>query len=267
MERFFRRYAFLLLSYLFMVPGFCLYNGNPALPEIPEEGFVISKESWLSIKAGYQGDIVFERTMKMTTGCDDCHQGISSFESTMNSGTFSMGFMDRVELYGLIGSYQLDMGQNPLSNTHIHYKTDRALGYQGGVRAIVAYWGETKMGVDAKYFVAFPDIHSIHLHGSSVETRGAEIRDQQWQLGIGISHKISFFIPYIGINYLNVNTKVRHLSSLKAIFPKEKFTIKNTYPVGLFFGFSLAADRALSASLEARIFDETAATAAIDFRF
>lgn len=244
-----------------------LYNGNPSLPEMPEEGWLISKESWLDLKIGYEGDIVFDRCMHVHASHDNDVHNINSYQSTMNSGTFTFGFSNRVELYFLLGSYQVELSQRLHNENHIHYDTDHHLGGLAGVRAIVGYWGETRLGLDAKYFMSTPDLAHLKLNGHHVPSDSAKMTDLEWQVGASLSHKVSFFIPYIGIKYSSAEIKLSHLHSLESALGTNHLRLKNKYPVGFVFGFGLSADRALAANLEARILDETAATLAVDFRF
>ncbi len=247
--------------------AFSLYNGNPDLPEMPEEGFFVPKESWLSLKFGYEGDLVFDRSLRIDHQKDITSRGISSFESTMNSGSITVGFIDRVEIYGLLGGLKTKLSHTPVSHQHIHYDTGYHFESEVGIRAIVGYWGDTRLSVDAKYFFSSPHINSIHLNGSHVASSGAKIRDREWQIGIGVSHRISWFIPYIGVKYADLRMKFSHLKSLGFIFPKEQFTVKNNCPVGVFFGFGFSADRGIAVDIEARVLDETAVTAALIMRF
>ena len=106
--RYFRSMQFLqlLVFWVFLIlflPGYALYNGNPALPKIPEEGFFISKEAVLSLRAGYEGDLVFDRNMA---------PHIHKFKIFENFGVVAACFEERVDLYAGAGSYYAEIRQS-----------------------------------------------------------------------------------------------------------------------------------------------------------
>jgi hypothetical protein len=247
--------------------GYSLYNGNPALPEMPEEGFFVPKESWFSFKFGYEGDVLFDRSLRVEGKKSHISHHVNSFEYIMNSGSLTLGFSDRVEIYGLLGAMKTKMSQTPVSHEHVHYDTGYHFSGEMGIRAIVAYWGDTKLSVDAKYFMTNPHIDRIDLNGDRISSSGAKIHETEWQVGAGVSHRVSWFIPYAGFKYSNLRMKFCHLSSLESIIPRKKFVVKNNCPVGFFFGFGFSADRGIAINVEARVLDETAVTAALDIRF
>lgn len=257
----------ILLTLISHFPLFSLYNGNPSMPEMPEEGYFISKESWLTIKAGYEGDIVFSREMELTHHHSNVKEHVKSFESWMNSGTLTLGFTDRVELYTALGTTSAKIKQHPHSDQSVEYRTRNHFAWLAGMRAIAAYWGDLQLGLDAKYLQTLPDMHEIKLNGTRVPVSGAHVDYREWQVGLGLSYKWRFFIPYFGVKYSDVRAKFKHLHSLSTIFPKKHFTMKNEDPIGLFVGFGLSAERIFALNLEFRFLDETAGTVSADIRF
>lgn len=255
------------LSMLCASPGFSLYNGNPSAPELPEDGYLIPKECWLGLRTGYQGDMVFSRSMTAhASGAEISHQ-ISSFSSYMNSGTFTLDFANRVDLYGVIGSYKLKLSQRLEGDNRVNYSSDHHLAGMMGLRVIAAYWGETHLGVDVKGFLSYPEIDSIELNGSSQPTGSAKFSDREWQIGAGVSHKVSCFVPYIGLTYSHVRLKLSKLNSLAAFYPNKEVRLRNKYSFGFVFGFGLTAETAFAFNVEGRIIEETGATLTADFRF
>lgn len=236
------------------------------MPELPEDGYLIPKESWADLKIGYQGDVVFSRSMIVHGETEASHQ-TSSFTSYMNSGTLTIGLVNRVELYGVLGSYKLKVSQKLEGENRVHFSSDRHIAGVVGARALVAAWGDTHLGVDAKGFISYPEIDSIELNGSSISTGSAKCSDRQWQLGASVSHQVSIFVPYIGVTYSHVRLKLYELSSLTSFFPDEELRLSNKYSFGFVFGFALTADTAFACNLEARIIEEVGATLSADFRF
>ena len=244
-----------------------LYNGNPSLPQMPENGFFIPDEFFLGIKTGYQGDYVFSRNMTVHNADESASHQISSFNSYMNSGTFTIDFANRVDLYGVLGSYRMKLSQRFGQENRIHISSDHHIAGIIGLRAIGACWGDTVLGFDVKGFMSYPDVSSIELNGVFQPHESAKISDRQWQVGTALSHKVSCFVPYIGLTYTHSRIKVRGLSSLVDFYPKSHMRLRNTYSFGFVFGFGLTREEGLACNLEARVLEETAATLSLDFRF
>ena len=246
---------------------FCLYNGNPSSPELPEDGFLIPKECWLGIKTGYQGDYVFSRSMIAHASDSSASHQINSFSSYMNSGTFTLDFANRAEFYGVLGSYKLKLSQRLDENNRVHFSSDQHIAGIVGLRAILATWGDTHLGADVKGFISYPEIDSIQVNGASVSSGSAKFSDREWQLGASVSHQVFCFVPYIGFTYTHARLKASKLSSLRNYYPKQTLRLNNKYSFGFVFGFGLTADTGFSCNLEARIIQEAAATLSADFRF
>jgi len=263
----FRQFNSILSALLLSTAScFSLYNGNPSLPELPEDGYLIPKECWLGIKIGYQGDAIFSRSMIVSGAPLASHQ-TSSYSSYMNSGTFTIGFANRVDLYGVLGSYKLKISEKLEGENSVNFSTDQHIAGIVGARALVATWGDTHLGIDAKGFISYPDIDSIRLNSSPISSGSAKCSDREWQLGASVSHQVSLFVPYIGVTYSHVRVKLYQLSSLASFFPNEELRLRNKYSFGFVFGFSLTADTAFACNLEARIIEETGATLSADFKF
>jgi hypothetical protein len=132
---------------------------------------------------------------------------------------------------------------------------------------MAAYWGQTRLGVDVKGFISYPHIESIELNGETVSSKGAKFSDRQWQIGAGLSHEISCFVPYIGLTYSHVRVKASGLNALRDFFPNKHVRFWSKYAFGFVFGFGLSASRAFSCNLEARIIEEAAASFSADLKF
>ena len=244
-----------------------LYNGNPSFPMMPEEGLFFKKEGWLTIKAGYEWDDLFDRKLKVRTHKEHLKRRVGDYSAMGNFGVITLGCNDRVEAYGVLGTEKADIHYHPYSDTHLKFKTDHRFAWTIGGRAILAYWGNTQLGIDAKYFQFDPHIDSLSLNGRSLRPEGARYHYKEWQVGLGVSQRINVFFPYLGLKYSNVQAKFRHLQAISSLFPKEKFTMENRHPMGVFLGLGISLERALNFNFEARLYDETAITVSTDLRF
>lgn len=234
---------------------------------MPEEGLFFKKDAWLTIKGGYEWDDLFNRKLVVKEHRSRLKRSVKDYAAMANLGVVTVGCNDRVELYGLFGKEKARVSYRPYSDIRLHFKTDRHFAWSVGGRAILAYWGDTQLGVDAKYFQFTPSIHHMTANSVSVPPRRAYYDYREWQVGLGVSHRFKIFFPYAGVKYSDVRAKFHQLKSLNWIFPNREFTMKNKYAMGVFIGLGVSLDRALNVNFEARFYDETAITASSDLRF
>ncbi len=132
----------LLILLLFIPkPVPALYNGNPAFLQLPEEGFYFAKEAWLSLRLGYEGDFVFDRKM-------DKH--VHPFKILENLGVATLGFFERVEVYGGLGSFSAKFHQHD-HGRRLKVETRSQLGWKVGTRVLAWQSGETLLTLHLGY--------------------------------------------------------------------------------------------------------------------
>jgi hypothetical protein len=258
----------LLLMLCQSVKAFALYNGNPSLPMMPEEGIFISKEYWLGVKVGYELDWVYERRLKMEGHhLTHCKKSVYRFETLGHFGVVTLNFNDRVELFTTLGTLSCELSHHPFSNIKISYHTDAHFAWGVGGRAILAYWGDLQVGVNAAYLQSTPSLSSLRMNEKSYSTHHTEFDFTQWQVGIGTSYRFPWVVPYIGVDYSNFRTRIEHLNSISAVIPSSHVTFKDTYPCGIFLGVGFSPHRAFNLNLEARFINENALSLSTDLKF
>ena len=253
---------FLLLSW--EMEG--LYYGNPSSPMMPENGIFFPNAS-LSLKGGYEFDDVFNLKLKMQDYSAFDHKKIKKFSSKEQLGVLTLGLADRIELYSGLGSMSLKMHQNLSEDIKLHYSTDTHFCWTFGGRTIFAYWRDLQFGLAASYLHFSPAIHSISLNSNSINSHHAKMHYRQWQVGAGISYRIDWLFPYIGVKYSNTQAKFFDLDSLELFFPSGNFTVKSKKQLGLIIGCGFSPEKGFSLNAEGRFIDETAFTLSTDVRF
>jgi major outer membrane protein len=262
------RKIFIVALLLLSAQGFSLYNGNPSLPMMPEVGAFIPRDVWFGIKGGYEFDFVYDRKLHMEgQHLKHYKKSVHTFESVSNFGVFTLNFNDRVEVFTTLGSMSFDICHNPLSQKKISYHTPSHFTWGVGGRAILAYWGDLQVSVNSAYLQSKPTLSSLRVGDKSFSTRHTEFDFTQWQVGFGVSYRLRWFIPYIGADFCDFRTRIDHLRSIEFLIPNEHVTFKESYPVGIFFGFGLSPDRAFNVNFEARFINENAVSASADFKF
>jgi hypothetical protein len=243
-------------------------NGNPSFPMMPEEGMFISKEKWFSFKTGYEFDRVFDRKLHMVgQGLKHSREKVQKYDSLSNLGVLTLTFNERVELFTKLGAMSCKLSQTPYSDTRVSYHTNTDFVWGVGGRAILAYWGELQLGIDAAYMQSDLSLSRIEVNGKSYPKRKAEMDYREWQIGLGVSYRLHWFIPYFGVDYSDQRSRIEHLNSLKFLFPEGHVTFKESYGTGLFMGFGLAPDRVFNLNVEVRVINENAVSVSADLKF
>ncbi len=250
------RRVFTFLSFLITSSAFALYNGSPTLPEMPENAFFLPKDSAFSLKANYEGDLVLGRNLKASSFSDP------NIHSLFNGAEVSFGFIDRVELYTLLGGFNSTVSAFQ-DSSYCKFKIKESFGGAVGVRAIGIFWGETKLGFDAKYFYGWPNLESLQK-GSKTVKASASSDQSEWQVGVALSQKFAIFTPYVGVNYSKFTLNFSKFSH--DIF-SGKIKIENSSPFGFLIGLGICGGKGVFFDFEARFFDEYALSSALGFRF
>ena len=96
-----RKFAVLIAALVASTTPYAAPVGNTSAPELIQERFFISCDSWIDFRIGYEGDFVADGRMKQH------NQGrgrVDTYEQRANSGTFTLNILDRLDIYGVFGS-------------------------------------------------------------------------------------------------------------------------------------------------------------------
>jgi hypothetical protein len=257
-------FVFLVCS----LKAFALYNGNPSFPMMPEEGMFISNEVWFGIKIGDQFDWVYDRRLHMAhRHVDEQRKKVQEYESLSNQGVLTFNFNDRVEIFGSLGAMSFELSQRPFEDTKVSYHTHMHFAWGVGGRAILAYWGDLQVSINAGYLQSNLPLSSVEANGKSYEKKHTVAEFREWQIGAGLSYRYAWFIPYLGFDFSDFRMKIEDLSSLKFLFHRNHIVFKETYPFGIFLGFGLSPEKGFNINFEARFINENALSVSGDFKF
>ncbi len=253
--------------FTFSSEAFALYNGNPSFPMMPEQSLFFSREEWFGVKAGYQCDRVYDRRLRVVhRHSADQRKRVQQYDSLSNQGVLTFNFNDRVELFGSAGVMSFDLTQRVFEEIKVTYDSETHLAWGIGGRAILAYWGDLQIGLNAAYLQSNPPLSSVKMNGTSSKNH-ATGKFREWQVGAGVSYWFHWFIPYLGVDFSDFRMKIKPLNSLKYLFRSNRAVLKEVYPLGIFFGFGLSPDKVLNINFEARLINENAASGSLDFKF
>lgn len=257
MRKFFILNLVVLLSVIF-VNVYAAPVGNLAEPKMLGKGIFIPEDGLVSLRAGYQGDFVFDRRLK---DLDDA-------EINTNAGTVTLNINKKVDIYGIFGATDGTF-EETYNSTKVKYGTDTAFSWGVGAKAILFEYKDTIVGLDGKYFNAEPDLDKVIIGGVTLDLPNADITEakveyDEYQIALGVAQKINMFVPYGGVKYSRAKGKlaVTYLGT-----KYESDDAKNKDEVGLFIGCSILPLKNVSLNLEGRFLDEEALMVSGQIRF
>lgn len=252
----FRRSFFLFFALSLPFSANALYNGPPNLPEMPRENLFLKEDSPFSVKLDYEGDFLLGRKIKTSSSFSN-----PSMRSMLNGGEVSVGFIDRVEVYTLLGAFKPSISAEKEGH-FFEIKMADSFGGEMGVRALAAFWGDTKLGFDAKYFYGWPHVDTVDFKGHKRKAQVQKSSQKEWQVGVSLSQTFAFFTPYIGAKCARFNLNLIDISVWK-----ESFLIENVSPFGVFIGLGIAGKKGPFCTFEARFLDEYGFSGSLGLRF
>jgi hypothetical protein len=250
---------------LFPLFAFGAPVGNTAAPGLIEKGFFSTVES--SFRIGYEGDFVADGRMEQV---DQGNGRVDTYKQYTNSGTFTLNFMNRLDLYAVFGSSKTKADwriQNETSIHRIKMKTDKNFLWAAGARAILFEWMKTYLGCGGRFSSTTDKPVWLTSDGVSIPVEGTHFHWEQWQVNLDICYRISFFTPYIGVKYSSEKAHLGTFNTSISDSGSGSDSFKNRDPVGLYLGCALSNGHYFMANLEGRLIDEEAITLSADFRF
>jgi hypothetical protein len=242
--------------------------GNPSVPQMICEGFVIPAHSLGAVRIGYEGDFVNNARMNQR---EEGSGHIDDYQQDTNSGSVTLNFIHRLDLYGVFGSSRTCAAWRFITTNaktnRVDMATDSRFLWATGVRAILYEWGNATLGAGGRYSQTEAQLSWMTLNGVPVPTEGSHLKWQQWQINLLISYKIDIFIPYLGINYLQGRTEVGPFLVPVSQSGGTSMHMGNRSSTGIVIGCSLTTGKDFMLNIEARLIDEEAYDVSGDFKF
>ncbi len=252
-----------VLAFFFCADIAAAYVGNPSEPVAIETGIFMADDSIMKIKMGYEGDFIFDARLKASGGVSG---GIDECKIYTNQGVLTLEFLDRVEIYGSVGSMRATLSHRPRVDHKLReYQTREAPTWTTGGRVLLFQWHDTSLGMQGDYQWGNADLLWDTLNGTSLKTNGA-MRYRQWQIAFGVSQQIDIFIPYAAVKYSNTHMVLSKLSKNLEL-DSSWFTMRNRGHFGLVLGCTLAAFKIIDLTGEVRLIDEEAISVTANIKF
>jgi major outer membrane protein len=216
-----------------------------------------------SLRFGFYGDYVFNRHLEIDRNQDD-----SNIEHTRlftNAGFIAANFWDRFDLFATLGATNFAIETNALSfgganQSRFEIETDTHFSWSLGVRGTIWECGCTSLGAEAQYFFTHPDVRRIS-EGGVVSVYPDAIIDakyREWQIGLGIAHRINILVPYVAVKWSHVKVNLDDALPGDGLATVTLFDLENDKHWGFATGVSLVDCEKASLTVEGRFGDEKA---------
>lgn len=236
--------------------------GNPAEPQMIDQGFWISQDALVGIKVGYEGDRVADRKMRAN---GNARGRIDEMLLTLDQGVVTLNYLDRLELYGSVGSMNGELSFRPhFDQQRRHYQTHDGWTAGGGGRFLLAQWGKAVIGIDGKIQWANPGMKWVTVNGQSFNT-GGHLKYLEWQVSFALSYTADWLTPYLGVKYSNAHATVNGIS--KAVYSHSHFNMINRDRFGIALGATLSPCKKFDIFAEVQMIDEQAFSLGGNLRF
>ena len=240
---------------------------NTATPQLITEGFVISRNSWINFRLGYEGDFVGDGRLEQTI------QGsgrVDTFQQYTNSAVVTLNMLERFDLFGVFGSSRVCSNwrfnlAGVISQIQLETFYDYFWGI--GARGILLEWGKVYLGIDGRYSYCSYKPVWLTMNSIPVNVSETHLKWKEWQLALNLSYRIDLFTPYFGFKYSNACAEIGTFPVPISSSGQGSDHFTNRTPVGFFIGCSISNGKYFMLNIEGRLIDEDAVTISGDLRF
>lgn len=226
-----------------------MYMGDFLSPAIPADGLQAAREQPVEFRLGYEGDRVWERTFKSGSRNSD------AFSSYSQLGSAALAIKKRFLMRFVAGGTNIDFTWRSSEVDQWRVQSHQNITIGGSGQAIIYQFPQITLGASASFQKTFFRLQNQTLNATPTTLLSKKGKWSEWQVGFGVSKKIDFLVPYLGIvagnSYLNVASR--------------NWQAKNK--IGLVVGCSLVPFGVLALHAEIRIFNENAGTLAGEISF
>jgi hypothetical protein len=211
------------------------------------KGFMDTSQNW-GIVVGFDADFSLDRKLKDTSDDTELRFYGAKIGAVINN---------RAMAYLLVGqaSAKTSFRDNGMA---LETETEEGVYWGIGGSVILAEkefdtGDRLTIGLDGWYRTADLSNNKTKLGGANITPSSDEWTFQEYQLGLGISYKLEFFVPYIGFKYANVDGDhvIRDAGGTEY-----RLNLNADSNIGAFGGASFSFGDMGLISIEARLGDE-----------
>ncbi len=172
-----------------------------------------------SVRIGFYGDYCFNRNLSADNLPGDKRAIYENSSVFTNAGYIALNFWDRVDLFGTLGASKWTIGGNgsafglnglsATTGSVVTVQSDSDFSWSIGARGTLFECGCTSLGLEGQYFQFRPHVQTVsYAFGAGTPTGGMlnpsdaiTSKYQEYQIGLGLSHRIYCFVPYVAVKW------------------------------------------------------------------
>lgn len=249
-----------------LCPLSAMLVGNPDQPRLQTQGIFQKTPAIASVRLGYFDDYIYHQAYIDEYVIAGQAQTLTNVKLSTYAGTVTVNFIDRVDLYGILGASRIKVDQEIIAK--------RRFSWGAGIKFVIYQEGDFCLGGDFKYFessqkptfflsedLAYNVIMDYRLNYS--ETQAA----------IGMSYKFWLLSPYVSATYLksSINphpkTALVRYPFMDLAIDVPSSDVSNSRHWGMAVGLSLIDRSTASLAIEWRLFNQYAINLNGEVRF
>ncbi len=276
-----------MLSILACGAAYALPVGNPADASLLTDGLVWegfcgdpcdSCLNWcdtFSVRAGFYGDYVFNRHLHVETGHDDEGNNIEHSKLSTNAGYLALNIWDRFDIFTALGTSNFCMDTNARtlggpSGERFALESNSSFSWSVGGRATLWECACTTLGLEGQYFRFNPEVKRATLAATNsiYPDESTHFRYHEWQVGLGLAHRINIFVPYVAVKWSQARVNFHDTTLAFTADVRDTLNkLENRKDWGVATGVSLIDCEKASLTVEGRWIDEKALYISGQIRF
>lgn len=223
---------------------------SPSSPLFPEEGLIIAKESFATLKTGYYVDYTFKMNLKNSHQISHAKQ-----KSFTQYGQIALCLSDLVDLYGFIGTQSNKVN---FTKQQDHYSFNMSSHFSFALYAdgILNTWGKWQLGACAFYSSTPSNKGKLSLN-DQFQT-WTHYQNYTWGVAMGLAYDYAPMSPYIRLDFQDSKTQIH-------AFKKQNFTMM--HPLGLTIGFTSDLSHGFFANFEVATIQSYSIRGVVGLRF
>ena len=196
-----------------------------------------------SMRLGFWGNYQFNRYLETDGSCE--HRDLDVTRVISNAGYLVGNFWDRFDIYGTLGTTQIQawgdmgiLGQSGLGSNEVvqtgealfHLTTNTDFAWSIGARGTVWECGCTSVGAEFQYLQTRPQLKFFDEYNNDNSNPdryrqafgcGYGVKYYDWQIGLGIAHRINLLVPYAAVRWSGAKLKLGSAQLIGAAGPSQ----------------------------------------------
>ena len=256
------RIVFSCLFSLVIKTLFAMNAGNPSIPAILQEGVCLSDERSFNFRIGYEQSFIEDRKLRFAKRLQNEGFSIENVKGQMNLALLSLNIMERFDVYGKFGEANYFPS---FTHSQNRYELRTCFGgyYYGGFRLALWEVKDTIFGVEGGYGFFRAATKFFYENKYPIENVDFGFFSREWYINAGISHKISYFIPYLGVSICDIKAKIKRTH----FFNKQQLRLDDREKTGFFLGATFTRASFFFLNVEAHFYNERSYSVSGEMRF